>query len=98
VKNCDVDGIFIAGLERSHGIAKLEYSSTGRDLKVVSSGWQRGFRWKSVNCKVPGISITFRVPRLSIGSLSKDADGDTRWVSPVTPRSSTSLHYNDRKD
>jgi hypothetical protein len=92
VKNCDVDGIRIAGGKRSHGVKKLEYSGTGRDLNVVSSGWQKGFRWKSVNCRVPGISITFCVPQLSFGSLSKDAVGDTRWVSPVTGRSSTTAY------
>lgn len=91
MNNCDVDRIFIAGGERSHGVEKLEYSGTGRDLNLVSSGWQKGFRWKSVNCRVPGINIIFCVPQLSFGSLSKDAVRDTRWVSPVTARSSTTV-------
>lgn len=92
MKNCDVGGIFITGGERSHGVEKLEYSSTGRDLNVASSGWQKEFRWKSVNCGVPGISITFCVPQLSFESLSKDAVRDTRWVSPVTALSSPTVY------
>lgn len=74
------------------GLKTLEYCGTGRDLRLVSSGWQKRFRWKSVYCRVPGISITLCVPRLSFGSLSKDAARDTRWVSPVTPRSSTTVY------
>lgn len=58
----------------------------------MSSCWQKGFRWKSVYCRVPGISIIFGVHHLSFGSLSKDAVRDTRWVSPVTARSSTTVY------
>lgn len=92
MKNCDVGGIFITGEGHRHGVEKLEYSSTGKDLNIVSSCWQKEFRWKSVNCSVRGISITFYVPQLSFGSLSKDAVRDTRWVSPVTGRFSPTVH------
>jgi hypothetical protein len=98
-KKCDVVGIFIAGGKRNHGVEKLAYSSTGRDLNVVSSGWQKGFPWKCVNYRVSGINITFCVPQLSFGSLSKDAIMDASWISPLTGSLfPSSLHCYDRKD
>jgi hypothetical protein len=97
VKNCDVDGIFVDGGERSHGVEKLEYSSTGRDLRSCLPVGK--FRWKSADCRAPGISITFCVPQLSFGSLSRDVvKGYHVGVTCDRSLFHNSLHCNDRKD